>query len=68
MSIFCLSVRQCYDSYVALCWRELTERTMFYRNTIERGKAYRHGEKTRFLVSHDFFLTALLPKIGQAIG
>ena len=55
MSIFRLSVRQCYDSYVAICCREVIQRTMLYRNTIERGKAYRHGEKTRFLVSYDFF-------------
>jgi len=63
MSIFCLSVRQCYDSYVAISCREVIQRTMLYRNTIERGKAYWHGEKTRFLVSYDFFSTALLPKI-----
>ena len=55
MSIFRLSVRQCYDSYVAICCREVIQRTMLYRNTIERGKAYRHGEKTRFLVSHNFY-------------
>ena len=56
MSIFCLSVRQCYDSYVALCCREVTQRTMLYRDTNEHGEAYRHGKKTQFLVSHNFFL------------
>ena len=68
MSIFRLSVRQCYDSYVALCCRQVTQRTMLYRNTNEHGEAYRHGKKTRFLVSHNFFFGGWKRRQQTSIG